>query len=450
MSLSEKLLHTLRVWGQLPASELLNRLGVSRATLMRAVRQLGPQIVSGGQARRSAYAARRAVRGRSDVFPLYRIDETGQAHEAAMLAPLHPGGCLVQWREPCPWPLDPLMADGWFTGLPFVMDDLRPQGFLGRHFAHAHASLLQVPMDPAQWSDDDVLHALSLLGIDLPGNYLLGEAALRTWLDIDPAQALPVTKETWAQAYPRLAEQALAQGDPGSSAGGEFPKFLALRAHKGEVRHVLVKFTGDDDSPATRRWSDLLVCEHLAGRALREHLGMATVNTRLLQAAGRTFLEVERFDRHGLRGRSAVCTWTALNAGHLGLPAPSWVAGAQALHARGWISAGTQQDIARLWQFGRLIANSDMHDGNLAFRPGLQLAPVYDMLPMRYAPPRAAEVTMPAFVPPLPMPAEREAWQAALPAARAFWSAAAEDERISGEFRRACADHVRALERLAT
>ncbi|MFD0666421.1 hypothetical protein ACT80S_01780 [Ramlibacter sp. MAHUQ-53] len=90
-----------------------------------------------------------------------------------------------------------------------------------------------------------------------------------------------------------------------------------------------------------------------------------------------------------------------------------------------------------------------MHDGNLAFLPGLRLAPVYDMLPMRYAPPRAAEVVTPPFAPPLPLPAEREAWAAALPAARAFWAEAAGDRRISGGFRRVCEANARHLEGLA-
>lgn len=446
---ADKLLHALRTWGRQPAGELVARLGISRATLMRAVQALGPQVVSLGQARRTAYGVRRPVRTLVDPLPLYRIDESGQPHEVALLAPLHPAGCALIWREACPWPLDPQMAEGWFDGLPYLLDDARPQGFQGRHFARRHAALLQVPPDPTQWSDDDVLHVLNLLGTDLPGCHVLGEPALRAWLERSQQPPAVITDDAWPDAYEQHVAAASSDGDPGSSAGGEFPKFTALRERGGVRRHVLVKFSGADGSPTSQRWSDLLVCEHLAGRVLTDRLGIPAATSQPLQAAGRTYLEVERFDRHGTQGRSPVCTWAALNAGLFGLPSPSWLSGAQALTARGWLPAQTQDVIARVWQFGRLIGNTDMHDGNLAFRPGLQLAPIYDMLPMRYAPPRAAEVATPAFVAPLPLPAEREAWREALPAAQAFWALAAGDGRISDDFRRVCANNASLLESLA-
>ncbi len=449
MPTPENVLHALRTWGRQPSGELLERLGISRPTLMRAVQALGPQVVSLGQARRTAYAARRSVRARWEPLPVYRIDEAGQAHEAGALSPLHPSGSAMHWREPCPWPLEAAMRDGWFDGLPYLLDDLRPQGFLGRQLARAHAGLLQVPVDPTQWSEDDVLHALSLLGSDMPGCYVLGDVALRAWLERAHEAPAAISDTERPAAYAALAETALAGGMAGSSAGGEFPKFTALRERAGQFHHALVKFSGADDSPGTRRWSDLLVCEHLAAQAMKEHLGLAVVASEVLQAGGRTFLEVTRFDRQGLRGRLPVCTWAALNAGLLGLPAPAWVKGAQALQVRGWLAPQAQEAVARLWHFGRLIANSDMHDGNLAYLPGLQLAPVYDMLPMHYAPPRAAEVVTPPFAPSLPMPDERASWAAALPAARAFWAMAADDARISDDFRRVCAANAQKLGQLA-
>ncbi|MFD0666420.1 hypothetical protein ACT80S_01775 [Ramlibacter sp. MAHUQ-53] len=213
MPTHDQLLHILRTWGRQPAGELVSRLGVSRPTLMRAVRALGPQVVALGRARRSAYAARRALRGDWASLPVYRIDESGQAHEAATLSPLHPGGCAVDWREPCPWPLDADMADGWFDGLPYLLDDLRPQGFLGRHFARQHAPLLQLPADPAQWSEDDTLHALSLVGGDAPGCYVLGEPALRGWL--------AAVRLVRAQCRPaRAARAGLGDGRAGPAGAG--------------------------------------------------------------------------------------------------------------------------------------------------------------------------------------------------------------------------------------
>jgi len=84
-----------------------------------------------------------------------------------------------------------------------------------------------------------------------------------------------------------------------------------------------------------------------------------------------------------------------------------WTAAAQALAANGWIDADTRAKIERLWHFGKLIANSDMHEGNLSFRPGLAIAPVYYMLPMLYASERGVELPTREFTPVPSIPAER-------------------------------------------
>jgi hypothetical protein len=81
-----------------------------------------------------------------------------------------------------PWPLDDEMADGWFNGVPYPLGDMRPQGFLGRNFAHQFAAILQVEDAVNRWSEDDILHVLSVVGWDQPGNYILGEQALRRFL----------------------------------------------------------------------------------------------------------------------------------------------------------------------------------------------------------------------------------------------------------------------------
>jgi hypothetical protein len=196
------------------------------------------------------------------------------------------------------------MRDGWFDGLPYFLQDLRPDGFLGRQFARAHAQVLQLGEDPRQWSDDDVLYAISLLGADHSGNFIVGEGAFRLWLD-QVQQPPPCLEETQVSAaYIERALRAMQDGDGGSSAAGEFPKFTALRTLNGGPTHVLVKFSGSDNSAGTRRWSDLLVCEHLAAHSLATMSGLTAAQTSVLQAGNRTFLEAVRFDRHGIRGRS--------------------------------------------------------------------------------------------------------------------------------------------------
>jgi hypothetical protein len=366
-------------------------------------------------------------------------------HEVASLLPTYPDGCAVEFRQSLAWPLDEDMHDGWFDGVPYFLDDMRPQGFLGRNFARHHAALLQVSEHPQDWSEDDVLHALSLLGIDQPGSYILGETACRQWLEHSRQEPAVLGEEDVEVGYPVLAEQAMNLGVVGSSAGGEFPKFTAMRSTGGMLRHVIVKFSGSDDSAGTRRWSDLLVCEHLASNVMAQHLQTDAAASRIYQAAGRTFLEVERFDRHGHLGRSPVCSWAALNAALFGANGLPWTGAAAALHVRKLVDAATQSAIDELWHFGRLIANTDMHDGNLSFRPGLALAPAYDMLPMLYAPARGVELPPRHFSPQLPLPAERRAWVAAAVAAQDFWLRASGDARISDDFRRICEQNRRTL-----
>ena len=451
----------LRANGPLPASRLAERMGASRATLSRAVRQAAGALIVRGQARRTTYAARRALRGSLDPLPLFRIDSTGTPHHIADLDLVYPDGTAVSFIGDFGWPLDDRMRDGWFDGLPYPMQDMRPQGFLGRNFARHHAAMLQVKDDPTTWSDDDVLYALAILGQDVPGDLLIGAQACRLWLSHvqettsgETSTGLPDAEIP--EAYPKLTTQALELGVAGSSAGGEFPKFPALRQRtNGTPQHVLVKFSGSDDSPGTRRWADLLVCEHLAGRALRDTTGIECAKSEIHVHAGRTFLEVERFDRHGALGRSPMVSWFALNAAFVGDAGRPWAEAVRPLVLRGWLSADEVDRILRTWLFGQLIGNTDMHDGNLSLIPvtdgsgtAFTIAPIYDMLPMMYAPVRGVELPPRSYVPRLPLPAERAAWQEAADAALVFWSMAAIDDRISAEFRQTCADNEALLGKL--
>ena len=459
--MADDLLSTLRLKGRLQAGDLLKALGVSRATLMRLARAAGPAVVVRGAARRTTYAARRQLRGSDARLPLFRVDEQGEVQQIAWLDLVYPDGCAAEFLADFGWPLGDGMASGWFDGLPYPLHDMRPQGFLGRNFARHHAEMLQVPPDPAAWSDDHALHAMSLLGADLPGNLIVGEPACRQWLaQVQAARmgrgSAPVCDADVELAYAGLAESAMAQGIVGSSAGGEFPKFSALRQYAGgRVQPVLVKFSGSDSSPGAQRWADLLVCEHLAGLMLQQHLGVMSAMSRIVRHAGRTFLEIERFDRHGVLGRSGVSSLLSINAALLGQASVTWPAAAGQMLGKGWLSAADAERVSLQWHFGQLIGNTDMHDGNLSFQPcamgtqaGLQLSPAYDMLPMLYAPARGVELPTRQFEPRLPLPAEHSLWQRAADAAIAFWQATAADERISAGFRTLCADNAAILIRL--
>ena len=452
MTVEESLIGTLRARPHLPAAELLSALGVSRATLMRAVRAAGPEVLTIGRARRTCYAARRTLRGSTAPLPVFQVDTHGGSEEVGRLNLAYPDGSVFQFSGPVLWPLDDSMRDGWFDGLPYFLQDLRPDGFLGRQFARVHAPVLQLGDDPRQWSDDGVLYAISLLGADQSGNFIVGESALRLWLDRIQQPAECLDEGRVLEAYPERAQRAMHDGIVGSSAAGEFPKFTLLRMLNGSPTHVLVKFSGSDDSAGTQRWSDLLICEHLAAETLATEPGLSSAQTNVLQAGNRTFLETVRFDRHGIRGRSALCSWAAFNYGWFGLSGRPWSEGAARLLERSLIDSDTAQAITQLWHFGQLIGNNDMHDGNLSFRPrpsaagpALSVAPIYDMLPMLYAPQRGVELPPVNFAPRLPLPAERVAWQRAAGAADRFWSRAADDGRISGQFRAICADNLRTV-----
>src|SRR3979490_122042 len=117
--------------------------------------------------------------------------------------------------------------------------------------------------------------------------------------------------------YPVLADSAIAGTPPGSSAGGEHPKFTAEIGDRNNVRHVLVKFSPMRTDRVSQRWSDLLVAEHIAGKSLGL-VGGPTNATELLVRGNRMFLEVDRFDRSGIRGRIGIASLAAIADHHIG------------------------------------------------------------------------------------------------------------------------------------
>jgi len=434
----------LRPRGPLGLADIAAALGCSTKTAQRLVAAAGDAVVAAGQTRRRRIAWRRDFRGQRVQTPIYRIDVEGRPQPVGLLRPIWPQGCHVDAAAPA-WPAPEEARDGWYDGLPYPLYDLRPQGFLGRAFARRHSAGLALSPDPRDWDDDALLLSLGTFGDDLPGELLVGDTALRRLLDARLGLTPPLSGEEQPAAYATLAMQALDGALPGSSAGGEFPKFTVARDLPGMATpHCVVKFSGADDSATVQRWRDLLVCEHLAAQALGEQ----SARTRLLVHEGRHFLESERFDRVGLHGRRGVVSLACLNAGLVGEATDDWTRVSAALAARGLLSAEDAERAAERQLFGRLIGNSDMHGGNLGFfhdASGLRLAPSYDQLPMRYAPQAGGEVLSPALPLALPLPDEREPWQRAAQWALQFWQTAADDARISASFRAICAGNLAAL-----
>lgn len=435
--------------GPVGVPALAAALQVSAPTVRRMLEELGPDVLAAGQARRRRYALRRALRGRLAPLNVYALDEAdGAAHHLGELALVQPQGC--HFHSPAQiWPITSEHADGWWEGLPYMLQDMRPQGYMGRQFARLHHTWLELDPDPNRWSDDDTLVALSRAGTDLPGNLIVGDVALDQWRALRAQGLSLLPARQLGERYVQLAEQAIASGFAGSSAAGEFPKFTAQRELAGaRTPHVIVKFSGADQSPAVQRWSDLLVCEHLALQALSVLEGITVAASRIVQHAGRTFLESERFDRYGHWGRSAVVSLSTLDTTFIGARQPDWPVLAQRLSQLGWLHEQQARQVSLIWWFGRLIGNTDMHTGNLSLLPHqgqLQLAPAYDMLPMMYAPLPGGELAQRAFEPPWALPDQHSLWRPAGEAALSFWQAAASDARISDAFRAHCADNASRL-----
>ena len=433
--------------GPARAADLARQLGVSPRTVLRLLEELSPDVCRGGATGRTRYAACRSLRGSSAPLPLFHVDGDGRLQEGGVLRLLQPEGAWCA-LDRLGFPVDDEARDGWWAGLPYPLYDMQPQGYLGRQFARQLHLELEVPDDPRDWGDDEIAWILSRRGADLPGHLILGEQAARLWQAevMEPTPAL--VESRLLAAYHDAAERSVSLGVAGSSAAGEFPKFLALRELPGQrTPHVLVKFSGAGESG--QRWADLLVCEHLALTVAEGLNGVEVARSRLLSSRGRTFLESERFDRRGRFGRLPVVSLQALSAHLLGLGARDWREHASALVGQRVVSPEDAASIGRLWWFGRLIANGDMHLGNCAFRVAdgrLTPAPAYDMVPMDYAPLPGGELPAKVWQPPLPLPGERTMWLEACRQALVFWNAAASDSRISEPLRKVFRDNANRLE----
>ncbi|MCB5189986.1 type II toxin-antitoxin system HipA family toxin YjjJ [Methylobacillus arboreus] len=438
--------HELKRRGKSDAISLAKESGVSVPSVHRIIRERGDAIVRVGTTRNTRYALRRPLRGQLAPIPVYAVDAAGRGRQLSAIELIEPQGSTLDVGA-IGWPV-PAGCHAWWDGLPYPLQDMRPQGFLGRSLARQIAQDFNVSENPEEWSDDDVVYVLSVRGHDNPGNLIIGEKAYRAYLSTltQPPEIIP--EHLIQDRYAELAEIAIQYGGAGSSAAGEFPKFTATRALPGATTpHVIVKFSGADGSPAVRRWSDLLICEHLALEVLGSAGHVDASRSRIIMAQGRTFLEVERFDRVGEFGRLATGSLYGLDAAFVGMGNGSWVEAASRLAQIGLVPGSLIEKIRLLWWFGKLIANTDMHFGNLSFFLGneLGLTPAYDMLPMSYPPLPGGEVPVRRFEVVLPMPEEQDAWNQAFDMARKFWELVADDGRITEDFRGICRANLQQL-----
>ena len=432
--------------GHATDAELQARLGLNLPTLASALTPLveAGQVRCINTAQGLRYLLLRHIAEVGSDIPVMRISAQGHATPFATLYPLQGGGIWVD------------EADGvsqLHASLPWFLNDMRPQGFMGLTFAIAHPEL-QLGADPRHWNDDDVLKALALSGDDLPGNLVVGRAAFARYRSL-PARS---SRAISPLDYPALAARAMQGTLPGSSAGGEQPKFCTRL--KGTA--VIVKFSPAGSSAVDQRTRDLLVCEHLALQTLAQ-AGMPAAKTRIHFGEGRAFLEAERFDRtpestgpgeagaERVGGRLGMVSLLVYDSEYVGTM-DNWAATANRMVSRQLLTPTDAAHLRFLEAYGVLIANTDRHYGNISLLlkdDDWQLSPTYDMLPMLFAPVNGELVPRDFASRPLrPTAATLAEWAHAKDLACTFWRTAAADERISTGFRALAADNLVVLQNL--
>jgi hypothetical protein len=422
-----------------PAAALLQDLGVTRPVLSRLVREAGDRVLRIGRARATAYVAR-ADTDAGNAWPLWRMRPDATVEELGTLHLLRGGRFqfVVQGDRPT---LSRAVArvPGHFPGLPWFLDDLLPQGFLGRNLAHRQGLQLGVPVDLSRWQLRHTLLAITRTGGTAIGDLLLGGRAVELALAELDAPGDAVEIEDRSRRYSDWADAALEGEQLGSSPGGEQPKFTStVRDAQGRYA-ALVKFAVSDGGQAATRWGDLLACEQLALASLRD-AGLAAADAELVESPRHRCLEVRRFDRTpDVLGRRGFVSLLALDAAFVGSGGRDWALAGERLASLGLVAADTAGQIATLHWFGRQIGNSDMHAANLGFQlvdsGPLALAPAYDMLPM-YLAPLAAGGVRPALAVPLAAPERTGQGGAIARAAEVavrFWDAVATAHSIESK-----------------
>lgn len=367
-SLQALILAALTERGFASSSELQQLSGKSQPTVSRALHALGPALVQLGQGKRTRYGRPALIRGLPAQQALWWTDAAGSIRRWGTLTSLSGGRMHVQAEG-----IDEVTRDQ----LPWYLAPLKAQGFLGR----ARGKAIGLTGDPDEWNLEQVLYA-ALHVDDAPGAISLGEVQgeLPPDMPSDPQQR--------GALYDALAADVSLTLPAGSSAGGEQAKFLT-RLATGE--HVLVKFTPPRGTPFGERWHDLLHAEALALQLLGEQ-GHSVAAARMLETPIRTYLESTRFDRLGRDGRRHVVALDAVHAAFVPGARQHWAATCDALVLQRRLSANDAAMARTWWAFGRLINNTDMHFGNLGLwaddpaKAVFSLAPLYDMLPMRWRP----------------------------------------------------------------
>lgn len=418
------------VLGPASTGTLAARTGLSAQTVNRRLKALGDAVVTFSKVRPPIHYAVTEAFASGGKIPLAAVDPHGNTNLWGVLRPLEGGGFYLQATPVAPGVVLGRKGDGLYEGLPYFLDDMRPQGFIGRQIARElHAQSEQFPPDPRDWSPEHIGRYLVANGDDLPGNLKIGSMAL------DRVRRPP--QKSRRDEYPELADKAVEGEVQGSSAGGEQAKFATYSRERSA--HVIVKFSPKGGGEIATRWRDILVTEFVASEVLHK-FNIPAAELEIFEVRERLFLESVRFDRIGEHGRLPLISMQALDNEFSGVGS-GWLRVAENLHDMKLISWQHLFDIAVYWGFGRLINNTDMHLGNISFSidgSGFSLAPIYDMCSMGFAPKSTGEVSQFSFVPPNiddRLSLNRDTCSMIKEMAQLFWEKLGKNDLVSDAFK---------------
>jgi HipA-like C-terminal domain len=421
----------------LSAAELQKAIAKSQPSISLAIGELGDRVCKIGAARSTRYALTKDILGLPATQALHFMDEAGSISYFGELTQLQNRQIVVRANTKKQW----ISAAG---ELPWFLKTLRPQGFLGRQYLQLRPDF---PGDPESWSAEQALYIAANHQSDPPGAFGIGEIIGRL------VPEAPSKIDARALHYDQLAQQIGKTLPAGSSAGGEQPKFLTEVAEKNAYQHLIVKFSPPRDTPFGIRWRALLHLEHLAQTTLSAH-GIAAAKARIIESPNRTYLESPRFDRIGMEGKRHVTAIDALHGEFIGAHSSrrTWLHTAAILANKKLIKRNDLSMIAKIYAFGQLIGNTDMHFGNLSFfiddveKPEPLLAPVYDMLPMMWRPgAHSGELNVTAVREPPKLLAYAREQTEARDWAIAFWREAALLDALDAPMKEACEESASRL-----
>ncbi|MDB6000382.1 MAG: hypothetical protein JWP52_2081, partial [Rhizobacter sp.] len=234
------ILSFLAVNGVATSAELQAAIGKSQPFVSRLLTAMSSDVLTLGRGKTTRYGLPKSILGRPAQQPVFWVDEAGTATEIGLLSFL-----AGNWIH-----VDGPPVQGLVQGeLPWFLSPLRSQGFLGRLLAQ-RLSVVGLDSNPDRWQVESVLFAAINLH-DAPGAIVLGEPPTAA-----THAPLPANPKALLAALDALSADVAKTLPAGWYAGGEQPKFIAIR-DSGE--HVLVKFTPPRGTPFGERWHDLLV-----------------------------------------------------------------------------------------------------------------------------------------------------------------------------------------------